>query len=216
LSALFLSWASPESAGYYDPASLRPADKERASHGRGPKAERDWRVSRALIASLPAAHRMLSLSHSDGHALCASSNRHAQLGVDLERVMPRDILGLGSWVCNETEVAVLNSLDFNSDAQRDYFYMLWTVKEAFVKAANLGFPADMRSVGFEGAPGGTLQLRPPAGVWWAGVWRLAPGWMVALVGQGDAQEIGEPVWRAGPGASLPSRSCLGVWCGRGK
>jgi 4'-phosphopantetheinyl transferase len=138
-----------------------------------------------------------------------------RLGIDLEYMASRDVVGLGRWVCSDAELQVLVSMTSDPDAQADYFYRLWTVKEAFVKAAGLNFPVDMRSVGFEGEPGRELRLRPPAGSWLVGVWRLDPGWMAALAWQGEIHDVRESVWRAGPGADLPLLSCLGIWHGTG-
>ena len=211
LTANFLlGWASPESAAHYDPAALQPGDRERAGNTRGAKAEQDWKVSRALLASLPRDWRPGSLSHSRGHALCAASALPMRMGVDLERIAPRDALALGRWVCSETERFALARLD--ADSRLDYFYMLWTLKEAFVKAAGLDFPADMQSVGLDGGPQEPLRLRPPAGAWGACVFRLEPGWMAAFAWEGGA-DAPQLAWHAGPSAALPPRRCLGLWHG---
>lgn len=207
-----MGWASPETAVHYDRATLRQADWGRADQVRRPKAELDWRVSRALLAAMPSGQDLLSLSHSQGHALCVSARNEVLLGVDLERIVPRDTLGFGRWVCSGSEQQALMDLALDPDRQAEYFYLLWTVKEAFVKAAGLDFPADMGKFGFDGSPASglnNLRLRSPVGAWWAQAWHLEPDWMAAVVGQGEVP-CGF-TWYAGPGVHLPERRCLGVW-----
>ncbi|MGN6578952.1 MAG: 4'-phosphopantetheinyl transferase family protein [Bordetella sp.] len=209
-----LGWAAPESAAHYDPASLRPEDSARIDQPRGARAERDWRASRALLASLPRGSRVASLSHSQGHALCvalAPDGPQLRLGVDLERIRPRDVAALGRWVCNAGEQQALAALSAEPARQLDYFYMLWTLKEAFVKAAGLDFPMDMQRVGLDGGPQGALILRPPMGAWGALLLRLEPDWMAALVWEGAAAP--RLSWHAGPAAVVPPCRSLGQWQG---
>lgn len=209
-----LGWAAPESVAHYDPAALRPEDRARAEQPRGARAEQDWQVSRALLASLPRGRRVGSLSHSRGHALCvaqASDASPMRMGVDLERIVQRDVAALGRWVCDAGERRALTGLAADPARQLEYFYMLWTLKEAFVKAADLDFPADMRRVGLDGEPQGALRLRPPAGVWSAMLLRLEPDWMAALVWEGAAAAAPRLSWHAGPAAALPACRVLGPW-----
>lgn len=213
-----LGWAVPESAAHYDPVALRPEDQARAASARGVRAGLDWKASRALIASLPQGSRVASLSHSRGHALCvarAPDGPDMRMGVDLERIRARDVAALGCWVCNAGEQQILTRLQADPVRQLEHFYMLWTLKEAFVKAAGLDFPADMRHVGLDDAPGGALRLRAPAGVWNAMLLRLAPDWMAALVWEGGHAAMPRLAWHAGPAAALPSCRCLGQWQGAG-
>lgn len=209
-----LGWAVPESAAHYDPAALRPEDRARAGQARGARAELDWKASRALLASLPRGSCVKSLSHSRGHVLCAASAQDLpgmRMGVDLERIRPRNVADLGRWVCDAAEQQALARLEAGSRGQLDYFYMLWTLKEAFVKAAGLDFPADMHRVGFDGEPAGALRLRPPAGAWSAMLLRLEPDWMAALVWEDGGAASPRLAWHAGPGAALPPCRRLGQW-----
>lgn len=211
-----LGWAAPESAAHYDPATLRPEDRARAGQPRGARAGRDWQVSRALLASLPRGSRAASLSHSRGHALCvapAQDGPPPRMGVDLERIRSRDVAALGRWVCNTSEQQALARLRTDPARQLEYFYMLWTLKEAFVKAAGLDFPADMPRVGLDGEPQGAVRLRPPAGAWGAMLLRLEPDWMAALVWEGDEAASPRLSWHAGPAAVVPHWRCLGEWRG---
>ena len=213
-----LGWAAPESAARYDPAALRPADSARAGQARGARAELDWRASRALLASLPEGSRVASLSHSRGHALCvalAPDGPDLRMGVDLERIRPRDVTALGRWVCDAGERQALARLQADPGRQLEHFYKLWTLKEAFVKAAGLDFPADMRRVGLDGEPEGEMRLRPPAGAWNAMLLRLEPDWMAALAWEGGEAAAPRLSWHAGPAATVPGWRCLGEWRGAG-
>ncbi|MFY3058916.1 4'-phosphopantetheinyl transferase family protein, partial [Achromobacter xylosoxidans] len=142
-------WADQRAAGDYRPDLLSAAERRRAVALRSARARDDWQVSRALLqqvrAEAPAAHT-LSLSHSGGHALCAQAPADWAVGVDLERVRPRDTAALAAWVCSEPERDWLLRAA-GAAARLERFYMLWTLKEAFVKAAGLDFPADMASIG---------------------------------------------------------------------
>lgn len=161
---LSLWWADQGAAADYQPDLLSAADARRASALRSAKARDDWQVSRALLQQVRAdAHpaHALSLSHSGGHALCAQAPRDWAVGVDLERVRARDTAALAAWVCSEPERAWLAQAA-DTAARLERFYMLWTLKEAFVKAAGLDFPADMASIGLAPAASGRLALRPPA------------------------------------------------------
>jgi 4'-phosphopantetheinyl transferase len=213
-----LGWAVPESAAHYDPAALRPEDRARADRRRGARAELDWKASRALLASLPQGSRARSLSHSRGHALCAAlapDRPDMRVGVDLERIRPHDVAALGRWVCDAAEQQALARLQAGSRGQLEYFHMLWTLKEAFIKAAGLDFPAHMQRVGFDGEPGGALRLRPPAGVWGAMLLRLEPDWVAALVWEGGDAASPRLTWHAGPAAAVPPCRSLGQWQGAG-
>lgn len=214
ISDLIIGWATPAAAAYYQQTLLRPSDRERAHRVRSAKAELDWRVSRVLIAYLPDSHRALALSHSRGHAVCvASPNPGATLGADVEHIAPRDVLRLARWVCSEEEVRVLEALAPFPKMQMEHFYLLWTVKEAFIKACDLEFPAGMRQAGFAGAPGKTLRLRVPRGAWWACAWKLPPDKLAAVVWPGQRHHVCRFAWQVGPGLSQPPQPCLGMWHG---
>lgn len=92
-------------------------------------------------------------------------------------------------------------------ARYHFFYMLWTIKEAFVKAAGLDFPADMRSVGLS-ADGQGWRVRAPPGRWRARVMLLGLDWAASVVWSDDGDGDVEPVWRAARGCSLPAAEIL--------
>ncbi|MFD4840997.1 4'-phosphopantetheinyl transferase family protein [Achromobacter sp. NPDC058515] len=193
---------------------MSPDDARRASAIRSPKAADDWRVSRALLHAMRTAvppPGATSLSHSGGHAVGAAAPAGWKVGVDLERIRPRDVERLAQWVCAASEREALAKLE--GAARLDHFYMLWTLKEAFIKAAGLDFPADMASVGLESAPGGQ-QLRAPPGAWRACSYRLGADWMASVAwlepAAGPAGPI-RPQWRGAAACPLPTLAVLGQW-----
>lgn len=210
---LWLGWADPSAAGRYRADTLSAQDASRASRPRSERAERDWRASRALLHDLRstiAGAGRESLSHSAGHALCARAPAGWDVGADLERMRPRDIRPLAPWSCDPAECAMLDALA--GDSLLECFYLLWTLKESFVKAAGLDFPRDLRSVGLRPCPrGGGLQLRAPAGGWRARSYRLAPDWIASVVWRQPCGLEPEIRWRAAAGCSVPALRPLGAW-----
>lgn len=207
-------WACQSAADHYQPQALSPEDARRAPAIRSAKAQRDWRVSRALLQAARAARpgpHALSLSHSGGHALCAQAPAGWAVGTDLERMRPRDTDALAAWVCSEAEQAWLRQAD--AAARQARFYLLWTLKEAFIKAAGLDFPADMASVGLAPQPEGTLALRPPPGHWQAACWQIGDEWAAAAAWRAAANEPVRITWHAAAGCDLPARRLSGQWEG---
>ncbi len=205
-------WACQSAADRYQPQALSPEDARRAPALRSAKAQRDWRVSRALLQDVRAARadpHALSLSHSGGHALCAQAPAGWAVGADLERMRPRDTQALAAWVCSEAEQAWLSQAD--ASLRHTRFYLLWTLKEAFIKAAGLDFPADMASVGLAPQSAGTLELRPPPGPWQAACWQSVDGWAAAAAWRAPAEVPVRIRWRAAAGCEVPAWRMLGQW-----
>lgn len=140
-----LWFAGPALQAEYDPQALTADDRVREAARLAGRNAHEWRVSRALRRRLSIPYRASNLSHSDGHALWAASSIHAQIGVDLERMKSVDELALAELVSDEQELALLRCLQGQSRTR--FFYRLWTLKEALVKAAGGDFPADMFKVG---------------------------------------------------------------------
>jgi 4'-phosphopantetheinyl transferase len=105
-------------------------------HGRpeivGPDAARGFRFN---------------LSHTHGLVACAVT-RAVDIGVDVEYAERRvDILGVARQVFSPVEVAGLAAL--SGAAQRERFFELWTLKEAYIKAIGKGLSAPLRSITFD-------------------------------------------------------------------
>lgn len=209
---LFVWWADARAARRYRTEDLSADDFRRAQAVRSAKAREDWRVSRALLrdvrAELPPGGAT-SLSHSGGSAVCASISAARPLGADLERIRPREVLRLADWVCSPEERDALAGLD--GARQLQHFYLIWTLKEAFIKAAALDFPADMASTGLAAGPGGAWRLRAPPGQWSARSWRLGDDWIASVVWRASDGEAIRPSWRTVTGCELPAVTVLGGW-----
>jgi 4'-phosphopantetheinyl transferase len=214
---LLLTLAGPTEASRYSADALSPEDAGRAARPRSPKAEQDWQVSRALLHACRGHTRAAcaeSLSHSHGHALLAQAPSDWRIGVDMEMIRPRRVLVLADWACSAGEIEWLRSRS-DAYARLRCFYMLWTLKEAFIKAAGLAFPADLRRYGLDGGIGQPLSLRAPAGAWRAGTYFLEPHWIASAVWLPATEGMDEPPqWRAGPASTLPAVAPLGAWTHR--
>jgi 4'-phosphopantetheinyl transferase len=230
---LNLWWGTPASAAAYDASTLTLEQRAQAAGRRGQRAELDWRVSRALMqhaerplapddATDVASGRRSSLSHRAGHALFIHGGVLEALGVDLETMRPRDVIGVAAWICTEAEQeALARAPEF---ARSRIFYTLWTLKEAFLKAAGGDFPADMRRAGlhFPTAYGSDMdgdwlrgcRLRPPDGEAWRAItFGLDTDWVASVVWRPalDADPRGTLLWQAGPHARLPDTQVWGDW-----
>lgn len=95
---------------------------------------------------LPHSDIQFSLSHSGHWALLAVGNANL-IGVDIEGVRAtRDLLAIAESYYHPHEFAQLQTLE--GAAQADYFYRLWTLKEAFFKALGTGISAGLEKVHF--------------------------------------------------------------------
>jgi 4'-phosphopantetheinyl transferase len=105
---------------------------------------------RPEIASPEAARRFrFNLSHTHGLVACAVT-RVADIGVDVEYVERKvEILSVGNHVFSAIEVEGLAAL--SGDAQRERFFDLWTLKEAYIKAIGKGLSAPLRAITFDPA-----------------------------------------------------------------
>lgn len=206
-------WADQRAAVLYQDENLSADDARRVPASDSRQARKDdWQVSRVLLHEARSAmtpDAVLSLSHSGGHAICAQAPAGWKLGADLEHMRPRDVPRLADWVCSPAEAAALAALD--GDAQREHFYLLWTLKEAFIKAANLDFPADMASVGLAPGAGGEWRLNAPAGAWRACSWRVGGAWMASMVWLAFSDNAMSPQWRAPTVCPLPPVTLIGHW-----
>ena len=78
-----------------------------------------------------------NLSHSGGHGLIAFA-AHEQLGIDVEERKPgRNFDGIGESVYGPAEQRLLAKAEGPRKAA--FFYRLWTLKEALIKALGTGF-----------------------------------------------------------------------------
>lgn len=123
-----------------------------------------------------------SLSHSGHWGVLAVSDGNA-VGIDIEAVQSkRNILRIAQHYYAPAELTQLLALPARE--QQDYFYRLWTLKEALFKALGSGISAGLDKAAFK-LKGGSITVRIDplleAGAdWQFQQWLLAPGAYCAL------------------------------------
>lgn len=87
-----------------------------------------------------------NLSHSGHWALLALA-QDMELGVDIEQIRDsRDLLGIAENYYHPDEFAQLRQR--HGDEQIRFFYQLWTLKEALLKAMGVGISAGLENLNF--------------------------------------------------------------------
>ncbi|MBI2737469.1 MAG: 4'-phosphopantetheinyl transferase superfamily protein [Rhodospirillales bacterium] len=108
-----------------------------------------------------------NLSHSGGRAVLAVSDE-AEVGIDLERVRPIEHLDLGKRYFHPNEVAAI-AAPRDLEEQRRAFFLIWTLKEAVVKAIGCGLSIPLESFEVSLAASRPTMVLAPAGTprtWW--------------------------------------------------
>jgi phosphopantetheinyl transferase len=86
----------------------------------------------------------LSLSHSEGKVFCAlSHNEGVRFGVDLEKIVPRSSGFVHDFF---TETEILQVEKHSGHDQDTLVNLIWSTKEAVLKAIGLGLQRDTRQV----------------------------------------------------------------------
>jgi 4'-phosphopantetheinyl transferase len=104
-----------------------------------------------------------NLSHTRGLVACAVA-RTCDVGVDVEQLSRRvELLRVAERVFSPLELRELHALQ--GEAQRQRFFALWTLKEAYVKAIGKGLAGPLQAISFfPAAPDPVpLQFEPEAG-----------------------------------------------------
>ena len=134
---------------------------------------------------LPGTPLHFSASHSSGLALYAISSR--QVGVDLEYLRPdfpfRDI---ARRFFREDEIAYLDSLPASD--QHRAFFMLWTRKEAYLKALGLGLSESLNTPNIP-LTGEARIVGPDDSTWTLTDLEVDTDYSAALISMGDRQSI---------------------------
>jgi 4'-phosphopantetheinyl transferase len=87
-----------------------------------------------------------NLSHTRGLVACAIA-KTCDVGVDVEQLSRKvELLGVAARVFSPLELRELRALD--GDAQRERFFQLWTLKEAYVKAIGKGLAGPLQAISF--------------------------------------------------------------------
>jgi 4'-phosphopantetheinyl transferase EntD len=119
---------------------------------------------RPVLEGEPGVH--LSLSHRAGRVVAGLADHG--IGVDVERIKPRDVVALSERVCAPDERQSLQVLN-ESQALR-WFHQLWAIKEAAYKAGLTDCPP------LDFARVQAVPAQPPAAV---RCWHWLDGWVVA-------------------------------------
>jgi len=141
----------------------------------------------------------VSISHFDGHALCAAIcweprdvGSRCALGIDLGPVEARSQAFLGTFFTEDEQRSVRDAPAWERGSRAN---QIWCAKEAVLKALGLGLTVDTRD----------LNCLPEAGLPDPAEWSMAPaddGWrpFVASLGPGLAPGVGtiRGIWRSFP------------------
>lgn len=84
--------------------------------------------------------RFFNITHSGDWVLCGVSD--SEIGVDIE-LLKKAKMNVADRFFTPNEVAKLNSL--NDEAQDNYFFLLWTVKESYLKYLGTGLTKPLNS-----------------------------------------------------------------------
>lgn len=127
----------------------------------------------------------LSISHCDGHAFCALTDGSVRIGADIERITPRaPVFAEDYFTAHE-----LAQLRAAPPASRDMLVtLIWSAKEAVLKALHLGLTVDTRSVSIMPgpAPSGRMAWAPltvlaaPAAIRLEGWWQVVGEYVLTL------------------------------------
>ena len=128
-----------------------------------------------------------NLSHCEERAVLAISHA-AEVGIDLERERPIEHADLAKRYFHPNEVAAITASRDEAE-QRRVFFLVWTLKEAVVKALGTGLSTPLDS--FEVAVGASMPrlAMAPEGAprtWWLHA-AMADGYCCALAVPGVAE-----------------------------
>ena len=149
--------AAADGAAHYRPQQLCAADRQRLADNPLLGKRPGWQVSRFLRQQAGLA-ATTCLSHSGAHAAAVA----AGAGVDIETLRARRFEHWLQWPCSADERQWLQQ---RGGRTQDY-YVLWTLKEALIKAAGLEW-ADLGRVGVRQSAGG-WQLHAGSTPHWQG------------------------------------------------
>lgn len=148
---------------------------------------RDVEIARGVGGrpELAAAHNLsFNLSHTAGLALFAFG-RGRSIGVDVEALDRRaPSAGLIERALNPREASRVTRA--GAEGRTGAFLGYWTVKEAYAKALGVGLALDFREVGVAGrSDRPRLDLPEGSGEWWVRRPSLRPGFVGAVVADGE-------------------------------
>jgi len=172
----------------------------------GGDAACDWRLSAGIdgppqvLGEVAPSGIHISVSHSAHHVCCAVSR--VAIGVDIEQTSRlRNWLAIAELVFTAEERRQLEAL--GNDQRADYFYAVWTLKEAWVKSFSGSMSPDVlaqlqtqRQENSGGVPSANARLWHGADFAMA---LVAPSSSeIAWVGQTPTDALQSNFWRVGP------------------
>ncbi len=198
---LGLSWLSPEELDYFRNCASQLRKRQFAlgrlllrgalSHLETSRAPGQWRIVEGPHGrpSLATDEPFIgfNLAHSDDRIVLVTGPLH-RLGIDLEYgLKQREVERLARRWFNPSELAELMQLE--PAARLQWFYRVWTLKEAWSKARGEALAPSMRCITVSGAEGEEFNVAVGGGE--AGRWRflrigMAPGFHCALACRSDA------------------------------
>ena len=89
-------------------------------------------------------HINYNISHTDGLVACGIGDR--QLGIDVERIRPFRNTILRK-VFSDAEKRHMDEIPESERSQ--YFFLVWTLKESYLKASGLGITVPLTTISFE-------------------------------------------------------------------
>ncbi len=130
-------------------------------------------------ARAPAA---ISLSHRDGHAVCAVAPAGTALGCDIELIEPRSDAFAADYFTTSEQALVAGA----PQADRSFLLtLLWSAKESALKAMRAGLRLDTRSIivipGNEAGFWHRLEVRHESDRVFCGWWQASDGMVRTLV-----------------------------------
>ncbi|MGQ0835034.1 MAG: 4'-phosphopantetheinyl transferase family protein [Gammaproteobacteria bacterium] len=172
--------ALPEAAERFDPAAQSFEDSRRWSRMADHRSRADWMVSRALLAHAAGVGSARSLGHSGGFAALALAPADARIGVDLEHADERrDCMRLARFAFSVREAAQMQALP--GSLQDERFHVLWTLKEACIKALGLTLLDGLKRCVFGCDAGLWRGEIPTRESWEARVYRPRPALYLGVV-----------------------------------
>ena len=95
----------------------------------------------------PACDLSSSLSHTQG-LVAFAAGPVLELGVDVEEIRPlEDLVSLSRATFSRREAALAEAIP--ASRQLEFFYSVWTLKEAYLKARGLGLAVSLSRLGFD-------------------------------------------------------------------
>lgn len=85
-----------------------------------------------------------NISHSGDWVVLACNTNNKEIGVDVEKICDTDYDGISKRFFSNEEYEFLNNYSIQKEALK-IFYMLWTLKESYVKMLGVGFSIPLNS-----------------------------------------------------------------------